>query len=85
MARHVDCRLAQFERRFLVSDRTEETRDNIESKSEIEGAHVALMENNLRMACARNLEHFGCQIEPFDGVVFAEKREMRAGAARDIE
>src|SRR5579871_5887845 len=85
MTRHVDDCGAEIGRRLHVSNRAEEAGDDVESAAEVETAHVSQMENDLGMASASDLEHFGREIDTLHNVVLLEEREMRAGPACDIE
>jgi len=76
MPRHVSDGLAQATRSLHVSDRAEETNYNIEFASEIKGAHVAEVELDLRMTCARDLQHLRREIDALNREMFLQKNEM---------
>ncbi len=84
MIGHVANRPSQARLRLDVSDRAEQTCDDVERGVEFEASHVALVERDVRVFLASNLQHFWASVQAFDSVVLLEVSDMVARSTCNI-
>jgi hypothetical protein len=79
-----DCSAQVVERRH-VSDRREQTGDDIEPAAEVERSHVPVVDGDVGEPVPGDLTESGVWLDTLDAQCVSKAAEMTSGTARDIE
>ena len=85
MRHHLLNRCTEVAERQHVSNRREQTGDDVETAAEIERAHVTVVDRDTVETVSCDRTKAGVRLDALDAQVAAQVRQMQAGAACHIE